>query len=55
MKALTTNTAVLSWIDEMAAITKPDNIVWIDGSEDQLNMLRKQAVDEGILIELNQA
>ena len=54
MKALTTNTAVLSWIDEMAAITKPDNIVWIDGSEDQLNMLRRQAVDEGILIELNQ-
>ena len=54
MKALTTNSAVLSWIDEMAAITKPDNIVWIDGSEEQLNQLRRQAVEEGILTELNQ-
>ncbi|MBR6738577.1 MAG: phosphoenolpyruvate carboxykinase (GTP), partial [Oscillospiraceae bacterium] len=54
MNALTTNSAVLSWIDEMAAITKPDNIVWIDGSEEQLNQLRRQAVEEGILTELNQ-
>ncbi|MBQ5567665.1 MAG: hypothetical protein IIT41_00295, partial [Oscillospiraceae bacterium] len=35
----TTNKAVLSWIDEMAAMTKPDKIVWIDGSEEQLEEL----------------
>ena len=52
--ALTKNKAVLSWIDEMVAMTKPDQIVWIDGSEEQLAQLRKQAVDEGILHELNQ-
>ena len=52
--ALTTNKAVLSWIDEMVALTKPENIVWIDGSETQLAQLREQAVQEGILKELNQ-
>jgi len=52
--ALTTNKAVLSWIDKMTAMTKPDRIVWIDGSEAQLAQLREQAVQEGILKELNQ-
>ena len=52
--ALTTNKAVLSWIDKMTAMTKPDRIVWIDGSEAQLTQLREQAVQEGILKELNQ-
>ena len=31
--ALTSNRAVLAWIDEMAAMTQPDQLVWIDGSE----------------------
>ena len=52
--ALTTNKHVLDWIDEMAALTKPDSIVWIDGSEAQLAELRKLAVDTGVLTELNQ-
>ena len=52
--APTQNKAVLSWIDEMAAKTRPASIVWIDGSEEQLNTLRQQAVDKGILIQLNQ-
>ena len=29
--ALTSNRAVLAWIDEMAAMTQPDQLVWIDG------------------------
>jgi len=51
---MTTNKSVLNWIDEMAALTCPDNIVWIDGSEKQLNDLRKQAMATGEIIELNQ-
>ena len=53
MTNLTNNKAVLSWIDEMTAITKPDKIVWITGEEDQITALREQAVEEGILIKLN--
>ena len=53
MTNLTNNKAVLSWIDEMTAITKPDKIVWITGEEEQLDALREQAVKEGILIKLN--
>ena len=48
--ALTTNKAVLSWIDEMVAMTKPDRIVWIDGSESQLAQLREQLTPEMILM-----
>ena len=54
MTNLTNNKAVLSWIDEMTAITKPDRIVWITGEEDQLDELREQAVRDGTLIKLNE-
>ena len=47
--ALTENTAILNWIDEMAAMTQPDQIVWIDGSQAQLNALRAEAVASGEL------
>ena len=41
--ALTENKAVLSWIDEMAKMTQPDKIVWIDGSQEQIDALRAEA------------
>ena len=43
----TKNQAVLSWIDEMIALTTPDKVVWIDGSEAQYNQLRAEAVSTG--------
>ena len=52
--ALTKNPAALAWMEEMAAMTQPDRIVWITGEEEQLETLRAQAVEEGILIRLNQ-
>ncbi|MDE5600321.1 MAG: phosphoenolpyruvate carboxykinase (GTP), partial [Oscillospiraceae bacterium] len=51
---MTNNKNVLNWVDEMVSLCKPDRVVWIDGSEEQLNGLRKQAIDSGELIELNQ-
>ncbi|MFA5103879.1 MAG: phosphoenolpyruvate carboxykinase (GTP) [Candidatus Margulisiibacteriota bacterium] len=42
------------WVKEMAALCKPDKIVWIDGSEDEKNRLEKEALYTGELIELNQ-
>ena len=51
---MTTNKKVLDFIQETKALCQPDQIVWIDGSEEQLEALRKQAVEENILIKLNQ-
>jgi len=51
---LTNNKNVLTWVDEMVALTKPDNIVWIDGSDEQLTELKKQAFATGEVEELNQ-
>ena len=51
---MTENKALLSWVDEMAAITKPANIVWIDGSEEQLNALRAEACSTGEIELLDQ-
>jgi len=51
---MTNNKAVLTWLEEMKALTKPDNVVWIDGSEGQLAELRKESVAIGEIIELNQ-
>ncbi len=51
---MTNNKYVLSWIEEMAAMTQPDKIVWIDGSEEQAEALRAEACSTGEMIKLNQ-
>ena len=52
--ALTTNKAVLDWIDEKVALLKPDQVVWIDGSEELYAKLRAEAFATGEMEELNQ-
>jgi phosphoenolpyruvate carboxykinase (ATP) len=52
--SLTNNPNVLKWVDEMIALCQPDQVVWIDGSEEQLAALRKEAIETGEMIELNQ-
>jgi len=52
--ALTNNPNVLKWLDEMIALTTPDKVVWIDGSEEQLKALKEEAIATGEMIELNQ-
>jgi len=51
---MTNNKYVLNWIDEMAAITKPDKIVWIDGTEEQAESLRAEACSTGEIQKLNE-
>ena len=41
---LTKNRAVLDWIDEQVRLTKPDQVIWIDGSEAQLEALRQEGL-----------
>ena len=51
---MTTNKTVLKWLDEMKELLTPDNVVWIDGSEEQIEALRAEACEIGELHKLNQ-
>ncbi len=53
-KALTKNHKVLDFVKESEQLAQPDKIVWIDGSEEQLEELRKEACKTGEMIQLNQ-
>ena len=48
------NKYVEKFVNESAALTKPDRIVWIDGSKEQIEALRKEACSTGEMIKLNQ-
>ena len=52
-KSLTTNKYVNSWIDEMAAMCQPKEIVWIDGSKEQEEALKAEACRTGELTKLD--
>ncbi len=54
MKNFTQNKTVLTWIDEMKALLTPDHVMVIDGSEEQLDALRAEAVATGEMIKLNE-
>ena len=51
---MTTNKTVLAWIDEMKALVNPDKVVFIDGSDEQVEQLRAEAVAIGELEKLNE-
>ncbi len=50
---MTDNKSILEWVDEIKQIVTPDKIVWIDGSEEQLENLRQEACKTGEMIKLN--
>ncbi|MDQ3262100.1 MAG: phosphoenolpyruvate carboxykinase (GTP) [Myxococcota bacterium] len=52
--AMTANPHLTQWVEEMARMCRPDQIVWCDGSEEEKQRLTEQAVAEGILKPLNQ-
>ena len=51
---MTNNKHVLDWIQSMADMVQPKDIVWIDGSEEQAEGLRREACSTGELIKLNE-
>ncbi len=51
---MTENKTVNKWLEEMKALLCPDKIMWIDGTEEQLEDLRKEAVATGEMIKLNE-
>lgn len=51
---MTKNQSVLSWLEEQKNLVQPDRVVWIDGSQEQLEALRAEACETGEMIKLNQ-
>ena len=51
---MTNNATVLKWLEEMKELLSPDKTVWIDGSDEQREELRRLACELGELTELNQ-
>ena len=51
---MTNNKKLNAFIEEYKALCQPENVVMIDGSEEQLEELRKQAVANGDIVKLNE-
>lgn len=45
--------ALISWVEEVAALTQPDRIHWVDGSRAENDALLRQMVQDGKIIKLN--
>jgi len=51
---MTSNKKLLAWVDEMAAICKPDKVHWCDGSQEEYDKLAAILVEKGTFIKLNE-
>ena len=51
---MTENKSVLKWLDEMKNLLNPSEIMFINGTESQLENLRKLACETGEMIKLNE-
>ncbi len=45
--------SVVAWVDEIAALTQPDDVVWCDGSKAEWDSLARTMVETGTLTRLN--
>ena len=53
-EAPTNHAKLLAWVEEIAALTKPDQVVWCDGSDAEYDALCQQLVDAGTFHRLNE-
>ncbi len=51
---ITTNKALISWVDEMTALCRPDSVFWCDGSEEEYQALCELMVKSGTFTRLNE-
>ena len=51
----TGNEKLLGWVNEMVALCEPDSVHWFEGTDEEYELLSKQLVDAGTLVELDPA
>ncbi|GAA1780197.1 phosphoenolpyruvate carboxykinase (GTP) [Nostocoides veronense] len=51
----TTNAALQAWVDEVAALTTPDKVVWITGSDEEIQGLNDELVAAGTFVKLDES
>ncbi|GGY01769.1 phosphoenolpyruvate carboxykinase (GTP) [Streptomyces djakartensis] len=49
----TTHQGLISWVNEIAELTQPDNVVWCDGSEAEYERLCEELVQKGTFRKLD--
>ncbi|MFJ5996538.1 phosphoenolpyruvate carboxykinase (GTP) [Streptomyces sp. NPDC092370] len=49
----TTHQGLISWVNEIAELTQPDNVVWCDGSEAEYERLCEELVEKGTFRKLD--
>jgi len=52
---VTENAKLQAWVQDVADLCKPDNVVWCDGSADEYSRLSKLMVDTGTYIQLDES
>ena len=53
--AATENQTLLSWVEEIASLTKPDDVYWCDGSAEEYDRMAQELVDAGTFTRLSDA
>jgi phosphoenolpyruvate carboxykinase (GTP) len=53
-KPLSQNPHLLAWVEECATLTKPDKVVWCDGSQEQNERILEEGISLGVFQRLNQ-
>ncbi len=53
--APTTHPRLLAWVQDMVELCQPDAVHWVDGSDEEYELLCKQLVEAGTFTELSDA